>query len=110
MKAACLHEFGGPEVLRYEDVPDPEPRKDQVLIRVKACALNHLDIWVRKGLPGVNLPHILAATSQARSSTSENTSPASRLDSACFWRPCTFAITVPSASRDFRISAASSPC
>jgi NADPH:quinone reductase-like Zn-dependent oxidoreductase len=61
MKAACLHEFGGPEVLRYEDVPDPEPRKDQVLIRVKACALNHLDIWVRKGLPGVNLPHILGS-------------------------------------------------
>jgi NADPH:quinone reductase-like Zn-dependent oxidoreductase len=61
MKAVRLHEFGGPEVLRYEDVPDPQPRKDQVLIRVKACALNHLDIWVRKGLPGVNLPHILGS-------------------------------------------------
>ena len=58
MKAVRIHEFGGPEVLRYEDVPDPQPRKDQVLIRVKACALNHLDIWVRKGLPGVSLPHI----------------------------------------------------
>jgi NADPH:quinone reductase-like Zn-dependent oxidoreductase len=58
MKAVRIHEFGGPEVLRYEDVPDPQPRKDQVLIRVKACALNHLDIFVRKGLPGVNLPHI----------------------------------------------------
>src|SRR2546425_6254467 len=61
MKAVRIHEFGGPEVLRYEDVPDPKPRKDQVLIRVKACALNHLDIWVRKGLPGVNLPHILGS-------------------------------------------------
>jgi NADPH:quinone reductase-like Zn-dependent oxidoreductase len=61
MKAIRLHEFGGPEVLRYEDVPDPQPRKDQVLIRVKACALNHLDIWARKGLPGVNLPHILGS-------------------------------------------------
>jgi NADPH:quinone reductase-like Zn-dependent oxidoreductase len=61
MKAVLIHEFGGPEVLRYEDVPDPNPRKDQVLIRVKACALNHLDLWVRKGLPGVLLPHILGS-------------------------------------------------
>ena len=61
MKAVRLHEFGGPEVLRCEDVPDTQPRKDQVLVRVKACAMNHLDIWVRKGLPGVNLPHILGS-------------------------------------------------
>jgi NADPH:quinone reductase-like Zn-dependent oxidoreductase len=61
VKAVRIHEFGGPEVLRYEDVPDPQPSKDQVLIRVKACAMNHLDIWVRKGLPGVNLPHILGS-------------------------------------------------
>jgi NADPH:quinone reductase-like Zn-dependent oxidoreductase len=61
MKAVVMHEFGGPEVLRYEDVPDPKLRKDQVLIRVKACALNHLDLWVRKGLPGVQLPHILGS-------------------------------------------------
>ncbi|HEX4424378.1 MAG TPA: zinc-binding dehydrogenase, partial [Terriglobales bacterium] len=57
-----IHEFGGPEVLRYEeDAPDPILRKDQVLVRVKACAMNHLDIWVRKGLPGVKLPHILGS-------------------------------------------------
>ena len=61
MKAVRIHEFGGPEVLRYEDVPDPKPRKDQVLVRVRACALNHLDIWVRKGLPGVSLPHTLGS-------------------------------------------------
>src|SRR6202035_3547498 len=61
MKAVRFHEFGGPEVLRYEDVPDAKPRKDQVLVRVKACALNHLDLWVRKGLPGVTLPHILGS-------------------------------------------------
>ena len=61
MKAVRIHQFGGPEVLVYEDVPDPKPRKDQVLIRVRACALNRLDIWVRKGLPGVNLPHILGS-------------------------------------------------
>lgn len=61
MKAIRIHEFGGPEVLRYEDVPDPQLRKDQVLVRIKACALNHLDLWVRKGLPGVKLPHILGS-------------------------------------------------
>ena len=61
MKAVRIHEFGGPEVLRYEEVPDPKPRKDQVLVRVRACAMNHLDIWVRKGLPGVSLPHILGS-------------------------------------------------
>jgi NADPH:quinone reductase-like Zn-dependent oxidoreductase len=58
MKAVRIHQFGGPEVLMYEDIPDPEPRKDQVLVRVKAVALNHLDLWVRNGLPGVKLPHI----------------------------------------------------
>jgi NADPH:quinone reductase-like Zn-dependent oxidoreductase len=61
MKAVRLHEFGGPEVLRYEDIPDARPRQDQVLVRVRACSLNHLDIWVRKGLPGVKLPHILGS-------------------------------------------------
>jgi NADPH:quinone reductase-like Zn-dependent oxidoreductase len=61
MKAVRIHQFGGPEVLTYEEVPDPKPRQDQVLVRVRACALNHLDIWVRKGLPGVKLPHILGS-------------------------------------------------
>lgn len=58
MKAIRFHEHGGPEVLRYEDVPDPMLRKDQVLVRVKAVALNHLDIFVRQGVPGVPLPQI----------------------------------------------------
>lgn len=61
MKAVRIHQFGGPEVLRYDDIPDPQPRKDQVLVRVKAVSLNHLDLWVRKGLPGVKLPHILGS-------------------------------------------------
>ena len=61
MKAVRIHQFGGPEVLTYEDVSDPVLRKDQVLVRVRACALNHLDVWVRKGLPGVKLPHILGS-------------------------------------------------
>jgi NADPH:quinone reductase-like Zn-dependent oxidoreductase len=58
MKAIRFHEFGDPGVLKYEDVPDPELRKDHVLVKVKACALNHLDLWIRKGLPGIKLPHI----------------------------------------------------
>ena len=61
MKAVRIHQFGGPEVLTYEDVADPQPRKDQVLVRVRACSLNHLDVWARKGLPGVKLPHILGS-------------------------------------------------
>lgn len=63
MKAVRIHEHGGPEVLRYETVPDPAPRADEVLVRVRACALNHLDIWNRKGLPRpmVRLPHILGS-------------------------------------------------
>jgi len=58
MKAIRFHEFGGPDVLRFEDVADPQPRKDQVLVRVKACSINHLDLWIRTGLPGIRLPHI----------------------------------------------------
>ena len=52
MKAAVMHEFGGPEVLTYEELADPQPREGAVLVGVRACALNHLDLWVRKGLPG----------------------------------------------------------
>ncbi|HYD16795.1 MAG TPA: zinc-binding dehydrogenase [Candidatus Nanoarchaeia archaeon] len=58
MKAIRFHQHGGPEVLKYEDVPDPVLRKDQVLVRVKAVALNHLDLFVRQGVPGVPLPQI----------------------------------------------------
>jgi len=56
MKVVQFHEHGGPEVLRYEDVPDPVPRPTEVLVRVKAVALNHLDVWLRKGLPGMTIP------------------------------------------------------
>lgn len=61
MNAVRIHQYGGPEVLRYEDVPDPVLRKDQVLIRVRACAMNHLDLWVRKGTTRSPLPHILGS-------------------------------------------------
>lgn len=60
MKAVVFHEHGGPEKLKYEDRPEPPIKPDEVLIRVKACALNHLDIWVRQGIPAyqIPLPHI----------------------------------------------------
>ncbi|HJN46358.1 MAG: alcohol dehydrogenase [Acidobacteria bacterium] len=57
MKAVRFHEHGGLEVLRYDEVPDPVPAPGEVLVKVKACALNHLDLWQRRGIPGVPLPH-----------------------------------------------------
>ena len=61
MKAIRIHEDGGPDVLRYEDAPDPVPGAGQVLIDLRAASLNHLDVWVRKGLPSVPKPRILGA-------------------------------------------------
>jgi len=61
MKAVIFTKHGGPEVLEYIDVPEPTIKANEVLVEVKACALNHLDIWARGGLPGVPIPmpHIL---------------------------------------------------
>lgn len=61
MKAVVFRQHGGPEVLEYTDVPEPSIRANEVLVEVKACALNHLDVWTRGGLPGIKipLPHIL---------------------------------------------------
>jgi zinc-binding alcohol dehydrogenase/oxidoreductase len=61
VKAIRIHEDGGPEVLRYEDVPDPVPGPGEVLVSLRAASLNHLDVWVRKGLPSVPKPRILGA-------------------------------------------------
>lgn len=60
MKAVRFHEHGGPEVLRYEDALDPVIAPHEVLVKVKACAVNHLDLWCRKGMLGMQipLPHI----------------------------------------------------
>ena len=63
MKASRIHQCGGPEVIRYEDAPDPRPKANEVLVRVGACSLNHLDLWVRDGLPTLKLgfPWILGS-------------------------------------------------
>lgn len=58
IKAIRFHQHGGPEVLRYEEVPTPRPGPGEVLVALRAAALNHLDLFVRNGIPGVKLPHI----------------------------------------------------
>lgn len=61
MKAVVFDRFGGPEVLEVREVPEPKPGSDEVLVQVKACGINHLDLWVRAGLRGleIEMPHIL---------------------------------------------------
>ena len=63
MKAMAITEHGGPDVLGLRDVPDPTPAPDEVVLKVLCSGLNHLDIWVRKGRPGLTLkmPHILGS-------------------------------------------------
>jgi NADPH2:quinone reductase len=61
VKAVRIHEDGGPEVLRYEDVDDPAPGSGEVLISLRAASLNHLDLWLRRGLPSVPKPRTLGA-------------------------------------------------
>lgn len=63
MKAVAIRAHGGPEAVSLEELPDPEPGPGEVLVAVKAAALNHLDLWVRKGWPGLKLafPHVLGS-------------------------------------------------
>jgi NADPH:quinone reductase-like Zn-dependent oxidoreductase len=63
MKAVRFHKHGGPDVLQYEDAPDPSARPGWIVVRVRACALNHLDLWQRRGLERVTIPfpHISGA-------------------------------------------------
>ncbi len=61
MKAVRIHEHGTIDVLKYEDLPVPKFNNDQLLVKIHAAAMNHLDIWVRKGIPGVPLPCILGS-------------------------------------------------
>jgi len=61
LKAVVIRKHGGPDVLSYEELRNPTLKKGHVIVKVDYCAVNHLDIWVRNGLPGkkVSFPHIL---------------------------------------------------
>jgi zinc-binding alcohol dehydrogenase/oxidoreductase len=61
VRAVRIHEDGGPEVLELDEAPDPVAGPGEVLVRLRASALNHLDVWIRKGLPSVPKPRILGA-------------------------------------------------
>jgi NADPH:quinone reductase-like Zn-dependent oxidoreductase len=56
VKAVRYHQHGGPEVLRYEDAPEPVPTGGEAVVRVRAVALNHLDLWHRRGMKGITTP------------------------------------------------------
>ena len=58
MKAVRFHEFGGPEVLRYEDIPEPEPGPGEAVLRLGACGVNFIDTYQRTGAYNVALPHV----------------------------------------------------
>src|SRR5688572_9720385 len=63
MKASFINQAGGPDKFEYGDLPDPKPQAGEALVRVRACALNHIDIWVRSGSPAyqVKLPHVMGS-------------------------------------------------
>jgi NADPH:quinone reductase-like Zn-dependent oxidoreductase len=56
MRGYRIPRHGGPEVLEWAELPDPRPRADEAVVAVRACALNHLDLWVRNGVEGVRYP------------------------------------------------------
>ena len=61
MNALRIHENGGPDVLKWESIPDPTSNSNDVLVEIKSTAMNHLDIWVRSGMPNCPLPMILGS-------------------------------------------------
>lgn len=61
MKAVRIHDYGGPEVVVCDEIPAPEPGTGEVVVKIEAAAMNHLDLWVRKGLPKYPLPKILGS-------------------------------------------------
>ena len=74
MKAAYIERHGGPNVLKVGELPDPKVPEGHALVRIKAASLNHLDIWVRRGLPGlpVQFPHVLGCDASGIVESSKN--------------------------------------
>jgi len=90
MQAVRIHTHGGPEVLQVESIPNPEPMVGEVVVQIKAAALNHLDLWVRRGISGVPLPMILGSDgSGVISDVGENISQFSNGDAVCI-QPLTY--------------------
>lgn len=87
MKAAFVKEPGGPEKIEYGDLPDPKPGPGEVLVRVRACALNHVDIWVRNGIPAyrTKFPHILG--SDIAGDIAESSDPRLKIGTPVFVNP-----------------------
>src|SRR3989338_923483 len=56
MRAIRVHEHGGVEQLKIDDLPGPKPASDEVLVKIRAVAMNHMDLWVRQGIPGWRIP------------------------------------------------------
>ena len=82
MHAVRIHEDGGPEVLRYEEVADPVAGPGEVLVELRAASLNHLDLWVRKGLPSVpEAAHPRRRRRRASASTPASASSSTRASS-----------------------------
>ncbi|MGE5814504.1 MAG: zinc-binding dehydrogenase [Acidobacteriota bacterium] len=81
MRGVRFHQHGGLEVLKYEDAPDPVPEPGYAIIRVRACALNHLDLWERQGLPRVSfpLPHISGSDVAGEIADAEGFKPGQRV-------------------------------
>ena len=65
MKAIRIHEHGSADVLKIDNIPEPKCQENLVKVQIKATALNHLDIWVRNGLPGIKIPLPLIMGSDA---------------------------------------------
>ena len=80
MKAVLFRQHGGPEVLEYTDFPTPEPKPGEVLVRLRAAALNRMDVMVRNGWPGLKLemPHINGADGAGEALLAPETGVSSR--------------------------------
>lgn len=78
MKAIRVHEHGGIEQLRIDEISTPKPSSEEVLLKIKAVGMNHMDLWVRKGLPGFNLPLPIILGCEASGVVEESGSKANR--------------------------------